>query len=240
MTNHRTAVTIHRANDKPISVGVGLWRDSWQDYDQAREVMGSVRDLWQLEAGHRERGHDRSSPKPKTDWESRLGLKSQLRHSGEMSKSAQKATAAVNQLMDAIETERRFIKPYKAPTDSPTEAVLVQGVRQQLFSMTPAQRESFLSRPLSDRTRRALFEMDAPELAGMDRESALYTRLRDESLDELHGERIQRLDDLDALVGYALKLADGIDQAAKAEAIATGVSPDELDQALAAATRAAA
>lgn len=240
MALHRTSVTIHQKDDSPRSIGVGLWNDKWQGYDQAREVMGSVRDLWQLEAGHRERGHDRASPKPRTDWESRLGLKSALRHSGEMSKAAQKATATVNRLMDAIETERRFVKPYKAPTDSPTEAVLVQGIRQQLFAMTPAQRESFLSRPLNDRTRRALFEMDSPELAGMDRESALYTRLRDESLDELHGERIQRLNDLDALVQYALKLADGIDQAAKAEALATGVSPDELDQALAAAARAAA
>lgn len=221
----RTSITIHKGKQRD-SVFPGVWSDGWARYADARPLLPMIEGLWSIANNHHQKGMDRATGKPE-DWETRLGVHSAMKNTRDRLRSARNAGDAAVSLMEKVHDERQTLRPFLGTSDSPTEAILRQSIRQRLVQMSGDERKAFFSRPMDDRTRRSLFELP-PEMSGFKHDSAQYRRLHDDSMTALHGEQIERLNELDALANYTLQMAAAIEKIVEAETLDAGVRPDEV------------
>lgn len=235
MTKRKTSITIHKGKQRD-SVFPGMWSDNWSRYADARPLLPMVDGLWAIANNHHSKAMDRATGKPE-DWETRLGVHSAMKNTRDRLRSARNAGDAATDLMEKVHAERQTLKPYEGTSSDPAEAILRQSIRQRLVQMSGDERKAFFSRPMDDRTRRSLFELPE-EMSGFAHGSATYQRLYTDSMKELHGDTIERLDALDACANYTINLAAAVEKIVEAETLDAGVRPDEVKSFVAKATAA--
>lgn len=237
MTSKRkTSVTLFKGGNRE-SRSLPLWRESFHRWQDARPVLNKLDALWAIVENHRTKSMRKLSGEAE-DWESRLGLHSHMKRTKDNLRMAHSVRDAAIELLEQAAEERAGLHPFSGTSESPAEAITRASIRQALLGMAPEQRTEFLKQPMDERTRRAIFEV-SPEFVGLKRDAAVYQRLYDQAMKELHGERLERLDDLAALADYGLKLSAAVEEIVQVDALDSGVKPSEVRDFIQKATAAA-
>lgn len=228
-----TSIEIFRNGERERAPGLPMWRDSWTQHQEAIALRPQITALWSDAKAHEDHAMKELTGKGKPKgWRDNLGLNNPesianatMKRARLAMKHSQEASNAATAVMEKAFNERKTLHPYRT-NESVADAVTRASIRQSIAGMTPDQREAFFKHPTDNRTRFAIFEVPA-EVSGLDRDSALYRRLYDDAMTDLHGSQLERLDALDGIADYCLKLAVGVQRCAEADADGLGVKPDE-------------
>lgn len=228
MAQRKTSITIFKPNGKRESRGVPLWRDSFTQYHDGGQVRSAIDGLWAIASNQHKRGMAMITHQGPQTWQESLGLASNARTLQDNLKSCQRAASLAGDLLEQVHNERGPLRPFDA--DAPgNNSVTRASIRQAIAAMPVERRRAFLAGKIDNLTRHALFET-APEISGLDANDASYARLRAEAMQELHGPRLARLEALEGLADYALKLAAGVEEATHEEITCLGLKPTQARQ----------
>lgn len=221
----RISASIRRVGRTPETRHIGTWNDSWNQ--AVPEAYRAVQGLWRRLEQHAQRTTERVAAKganTPASWESRMGLGDPtLRADVERVRASLREARASSNLHDKALEEavglRQHLLPW-TPSEhhtSAASAVTRASIRQRLADMPAKERNAYIGREnLSDETVRALCEVD-PEMSGFAPDSLLFANFRQREITKRHAEKLARIEVLEGVADYILRLGSAVESAVRAE-----------------------